>query len=65
MTLLQILHTIILGPLELLFDVVYAIALKITDNPGLSLIFLSLPYIIGFSISAIIADNSFIIGTFE
>ncbi|RKM59545.1 membrane protein insertase YidC [Butyrivibrio sp. XB500-5] len=42
MTLLQLLHTIILGPLELLFDVVYAIALKITDNPGLSLIFLSL-----------------------
>ncbi len=42
MTVLQILHTIVLGPLELLFDVVYAIALGITSNPGLSLIFLSL-----------------------
>ncbi len=42
MTILQILHTIVLGPLELLFDVVYALALKATSNPGLSLIFLSL-----------------------
>ncbi|RKM54455.1 membrane protein insertase YidC [Butyrivibrio sp. X503] len=42
MTILQILHTIVLGPLELLFDVVYAIANGITNNPGLSLIFLSL-----------------------
>ncbi|MBR4831354.1 MAG: membrane protein insertase YidC, partial [Butyrivibrio sp.] len=42
MTILQILHTIVLGPLELLFDVVYAIANGITGNPGLSLIFLSL-----------------------
>ena len=42
MTILQILHTIVLGPLELLFDVVYAISNGITHNPGLSLIFLSL-----------------------
>lgn len=42
MTLSHILHTVILGPLELLFDVVYAVALGITNNPGLSLIFLSL-----------------------
>ena len=42
MTILNFLHTIVLGPLELLFDVVYALALGITNNPGLSLIFLSL-----------------------
>ncbi len=42
MSILNILHTIVLGPLELLFDVVYALALKTTSNPGLSLIFLSL-----------------------
>ena len=42
MTFSQIIYTIILGPLELLFDTVYAIAVGATHNPGLSLIFLSL-----------------------
>ncbi len=42
MTFSQIIYTIILGPLELLFDTVYAIAVGATNNPGLSLIFLSL-----------------------
>ncbi|WP_295094073.1 YidC/Oxa1 family membrane protein insertase [Ruminococcus sp.] len=42
MTVLQILHAIVLGPLELLFDIVYALALGITHNPGISLIFMSL-----------------------
>ncbi len=44
MTFSQIIYTIILGPLELLFDTVYAIAVGATNNPGLSLIFLSLKY---------------------
>lgn len=42
MTISQILYTIVLGPLELLFDTVYALAVGVTHNPGLSLIFLSL-----------------------
>ncbi|WP_295094071.1 hypothetical protein, partial [Ruminococcus sp.] len=42
MTVLQVLYTIVLGPLELLFDVVYAMALGVTHNPGISLIFMSL-----------------------
>ena len=42
MTFSQIIYTIILGPLELLFDTVYAIAVGATNNPGLSLIFFSL-----------------------
>ena len=42
MTISQIIYTVILGPLELLFDTVYAIAVGATHNPGLSLIFLSL-----------------------
>ena len=42
MTLSQIIYTVVLGPLELLFDIVYAIAVSTTNNPGLSLIFLSL-----------------------
>ncbi|MBO5639112.1 MAG: membrane protein insertase YidC [Oscillospiraceae bacterium] len=33
--------TLIIGPLELLFEVIYAIANRIINNPGLSIIFLS------------------------
>ena len=39
---LDILHRLILGPLELLFDAVYAIGYRITGNPGLSIVLLSL-----------------------
>ena len=35
------LYTTIIGPLELLFEVIYAIANRIINNPGLSIIFLS------------------------
>ena len=36
------LYKLILGPLELLFDVIYAWAMQLIHNPGLSIIFLSL-----------------------
>ncbi len=42
MSILEILHRLILGPLELLFDVVYALAYQATRHPGISIIFLSL-----------------------
>ena len=34
-------YTTVIGPLELLFEVIYAIANRIINNPGLSIIFLS------------------------
>ena len=40
--LLDILHRLILGPLELLFDAVYTLGYRITGNPGLSIVLLSL-----------------------
>ena len=40
--LLDMLSKLILGPLELLFDVVYAVGYRITANPGLSIVLLSL-----------------------
>ena len=36
------LYKLILGPLELLFDVIYAWAMQLIHNPGLAIIFLSL-----------------------
>ena len=39
---LDALHRLILGPLELLFDTVYTVGYRITGNPGLSIILLSL-----------------------
>jgi len=39
---LDVLYRLILGPLELLFDVVYAVGYRITGNPGLSIVLLSL-----------------------
>lgn len=42
MSLLDALYRLVLGPLELLFDVVYALAYKVSQNPGLSIIALSL-----------------------
>ena len=38
----DVLHRLILGPLELLFDAVYAVGCRITGNPGVSIILLSL-----------------------
>ena len=42
MTLLAALYTLIISPLELLFEVVFTVANRIIDNAGLSIIFLSL-----------------------
>jgi len=42
MTFFQMLYKLILGPLELLFDVIYDWAMQLIHNPGLSIIFLSL-----------------------
>ena len=36
------LYQLIIGPLALVFDMIYAIALRITTNPGLAIVFLSL-----------------------
>ena len=38
----EILHRLILGPLELLFDTVYALGFRVTGSPGLSIVLLSL-----------------------
>ena len=38
----DILHKLILGPLELLFDAVYTVSYRITGSPGGSIILLSL-----------------------
>lgn len=38
----DILHRLILGPLELLFDVVYTLGFRATGSPGLSIVVLSL-----------------------
>ena len=42
MTFLSVIYTLIISPLELLFEVVFSIADRITGNEGLSIIFLSL-----------------------
>ena len=42
MTILSILYTFIITPLELLFEVIFSIANRLTGNAGLSIIFLSL-----------------------
>ncbi len=44
MSFLSVLYTLILSPLELLFEVVFTIANRIIGNPGLSIIFLSLAF---------------------
>ena len=38
----NVLHRLILGPLELLFDAVYALGFRLTGSPGLSIVLLSL-----------------------
>ena len=42
MKILTALYTLLIGPLELFFEVLYSIAYRIIGNPGLSIIFLSL-----------------------
>ncbi|MCR5328931.1 MAG: hypothetical protein K6E12_08825, partial [Saccharofermentans sp.] len=42
MAVLDVLYTIIISPLELLFEVIFMVANKIIGNEGLSIIFLSL-----------------------
>ena len=42
MSFFEALYRLILGPLELLFDVIYAITYQGLKNPGLSIVFLSL-----------------------
>ncbi|MBQ8147522.1 MAG: hypothetical protein IJ040_01900 [Lachnospiraceae bacterium] len=42
MTIWNILYTILIMPLQLFFEVVYVVADKLIDNPGLSIIVLSL-----------------------
>ncbi|MCR5488820.1 MAG: YidC/Oxa1 family membrane protein insertase, partial [Saccharofermentans sp.] len=42
MTILSVLYTLIISPLELLFEVIFTVADRIIGNAGLSIIFLSL-----------------------
>ena len=41
MTFNAIIHAIFLGPLELLFEVLFVFAYKLTNHPGLSIVVLS------------------------
>ena len=42
MSLLSILETILIGPLKLVFEMVFTLSYQLTGNPGLSIVFLSL-----------------------
>ena len=42
MSLLYILESIFIGPLKLVFEIIYSLAYRFLDDPGLSIIFLSL-----------------------
>lgn len=42
MTFFEIIYTVFIGPLKLLFEIIYEFANRYVDNPGLSIIFLSL-----------------------
>ena len=42
MTFPEALHTVLLGPIELLFDVVFSMSMQVTDSPVLSIVALSL-----------------------
>ena len=44
MNILTVLYSLIISPLELLFETVFAAAYKISGNPGLSIVFLSLAF---------------------
>lgn len=42
MTFFEIIYTIFIGPLKLLFEIIFELASRYVDNPGLAIIFLSL-----------------------
>lgn len=42
MSLITILETIFIGPLKLVFEIIFALGMRVVDNPGLAIIFLSL-----------------------
>lgn len=42
MSLITVLDTLLIGPLKLIFEIIYAIANRILNNPGLAIVFLSL-----------------------
>ena len=42
MTFFEIIYTVFIGPLKLLFEIIYEFANRYVDNPGLAIIFLSL-----------------------
>nr|MCR5296162.1 YidC/Oxa1 family membrane protein insertase [Clostridiales bacterium] len=42
MTVFEMLHKLILGPIELLFDVIFALSMQMTKSPVLSIVVLSL-----------------------
>lgn len=42
MSILSILYTILIGPLQLLFEAIFTVALRVLDNPGLAVIVLSI-----------------------
>lgn len=42
MSILTILETLLIGPLKLVFEVIFALALRFVNHPGLAIIFLSL-----------------------
>lgn len=42
MTFFEIIYTLLIGPLKLLFEIIYEAANRYVDNPGLAIIFLSL-----------------------
>ena len=42
MTFLEGLHRVILGPIELLFDVIFSLSMQVTDSPVLAIVALSL-----------------------
>ena len=42
MSFLEILNTLLLKPIQLVFEIIYMITYEVTDNPGISIIILSL-----------------------
>ena len=42
MSVLDIIDSLLIGPLKLLFEVIFSVALRVIENPGLSIIVLSL-----------------------
>ena len=42
MTILEALRTLVLGPIELLLDTLFALSMQVVENPGIAIVFLSL-----------------------